>query len=180
MVHRLICFFALARGIIIFYVLPLLMLCFLQPIFVRSLLMHFHSKLVSDAPLARDSVCVCIRLWGRGCRWLDHSSIRGMDGLAISSAVPCMKLLLDFIRFFGTVWPCCGGLLSFTLIFLSLCAATPLLIARRGIPASRHKLSILLGCRHPVMEWHAAVNTGFTLCSCADLSHTGHAYSTVE
>ena len=67
-----------------------------------------------------------------------------------------------------------------SLVFLCLCAATLLLIAGGGIPTSRCKLSILLGCRHPVMERHASFNIGLTLCVCANLSHTGHAYSAVE
>ena len=32
--------------------------CLLRPIFVRSLLSHFHSNQVPDAPLARDSPCI--------------------------------------------------------------------------------------------------------------------------
>ena len=55
MVHRLICFFAIARGIIIFYVIHFFMLCLLRPIFVRSLLRRFHSNQVPDEPLAMDS-----------------------------------------------------------------------------------------------------------------------------
>ena len=66
------------------------------------------------------------------------------------------------------------------LFSLSLCAATLLLIAGEAIPASRRKLSMLLDCRHPVMERQASFNTGLTLCACVDLSHTGHAYSAVE
>ena len=74
MVHCLVCFFALARAIIILY-FQFFILSFLRPIFVRSLLRHFHSNQVPDAPLARDSLCVCIILWGTYCRWLDHISI---------------------------------------------------------------------------------------------------------
>ena len=46
-----------------------------------------------DAPPARDSLDVCINLWGTDCRWLGHISIRQVDGLSISSLVACMKLL---------------------------------------------------------------------------------------
>ena len=43
-----------------------------------------------------------------------------------------------------------------------------------------HKLSILVGCRHHVMDPQASFNTGLTLRACADLSQTGHNYSAVE
>ena len=86
------------------------MSCLLRFIFVRSLLRHFHSNQVPDAPLAKDSLGVCISLWGTNCRWLYYSSISRVDGLSISSPVSCMKLLLDFRHFFGTVWPCSGCL----------------------------------------------------------------------
>ena len=66
------------------------MLCLLRPIFVRSLLIHFHSNQVPDAPLARNSLCVCISFWDTDCRWLDHSSIRHVDGLSISLSMSCM------------------------------------------------------------------------------------------
>ena len=49
-----------------------------------------------------------------------------------------------------------------------------------AIPASRYKLSILLGCRHPVMERQSSFYTGLTVCAYDDLSHTGNTYSTLE
>ena len=134
------------------------------PISVRSLLRPFHYNHVLDAPLARDSLSVCISFWGTDCWWLDHSSIHRVDGLSISSSVSCMKLLLDFIGFFGSVWPCSGCLVSFT------CSPYPFV--------QQH--SLLLGCVHPVVEQQVSFNTGLTLCACADLSHTGYAYSAVE
>ena len=134
MVHRLICFFALVRGIIIFYISHFFMLCLLRPIFVRSLLRHFHSNQVSDTPLARDSLGVCSSLWDIDCRWFNHRLIRRLDGLSLSSSVLCMKLLLDLRHFFGTMWPCSGCLIS----FLSLRAETLLLIAGGAIPTSRY------------------------------------------
>ena len=78
------------------------------------MLRNYHSNQMSDAPLARDSIGLYISLWATYCRWLDHSSIRRVDGLSISSSVSCMKLLLDIRRLFGTVWPCNGCLVSFT------------------------------------------------------------------
>ena len=42
-----------------------------------------------------------IPLGGTDCMWLDHSSIRRVDGLSIKSSVSCMKLLLDVTRFVG-------------------------------------------------------------------------------
>ena len=84
------------------------MLYVLRPIYVRSLLSHCHSSQVPDAPQAKDSIGFCISLSGTDCKWLDHSLIRRVDGLSISLSVSCMKLLLDFIRFF--VWPCNGYL----------------------------------------------------------------------
>ena len=58
-------------------------------------------------------------------------------------------------------------------------AVTLLLTAGGAIPA-RYKFLTLVGCRHPVMARQASFSTGSTLCACADLSHTGHAYSAVE
>ena len=116
MVPRLVCFFALTHGIIIFYTFPFFMLYLLRTIFVGRLLRPFHSNQVSDVPLAMDSLGVCISLWCTACRWLDHSSICCVDGLSISSSVSFMKILLDLIRFFGTVWPC-----SRCLIFSAMC-----------------------------------------------------------
>ena len=80
------------------------MLCLLRPIVVRSLLRHFHSNQVPDAPLVKDSQDICISLLYTDCRWLDHSLIRRVDGISISLSVSCMKLLLDGIRLFGTMW----------------------------------------------------------------------------
>ena len=138
------------------------MLYFASRIFVGSLLRHLHSNQVPDAPLTKDSPCVCISLSGTDYRWLDHSLICRVDGLSISLSVSCMKLL-NFICFFGTVWLCGGCQVSFTCSSLSLCIATLLLMAGGAIPVSRYKLSILLGCRHPVMERHTSFNTGLTL-----------------
>ena len=145
------------------------------------MLRNLYSNQVPDAPLDMDSLCVCTSLWGADCRWSDHSSISCMDGLSISSSVSCMKLLLDFRRFIGNVWPCSRCLVSFNCtLSLSRCAATLLIIAGGVIPASRHKFLILLGCKYPVMERQASLNTGLTLCACVDLSYTGHAHSAVE
>ena len=69
---------------------------------------------MTDASLAKDSLCVCIILSGTDCSWLNHIFIRHVDGLSFSLSVSCMKLLLDFIRFFATVWPCSGCLVSLT------------------------------------------------------------------
>ena len=69
------------------------MLCWVRPIFLRSLLRHSHSNQVPDAPLASDALCVCVSLWGTDCRWLEHSTIRRVDGLLIISSVSCMKPL---------------------------------------------------------------------------------------
>ena len=101
------------------------MLCLPRPIFVPSLLRHFHSNQVPDAPLAKDSQGVCIILWGIYCRWLEYRLIRRMDGLSISLSVSCMKLLFDFRRSFGTMWPCSRCLVSFMCSHsLSLCRTT--------------------------------------------------------
>ena len=78
------------------------MLYFLRPIFVRSLLRYLHFDHLPDAPLARDSLGVCISLWSTDCRWMDHILIHRVDGLSISSLLSCM--LLDFRRLFGTMW----------------------------------------------------------------------------
>ena len=110
--HHFICFFALAYAIIIFYVLPLFHFVF--AVAHLCLLRHFHSNQVPNAPLAKASPCVCISLWGTDGRWLDHSSIHHVDGLLISLLVSCMNLLLNFIRFLGTVWRCNGCLVLFT------------------------------------------------------------------
>ena len=93
-----------------------------------------------------------------------------------------MKLFLDVRRFIGRLWPCSGCLLllSFACFSRSRWAVTLLLTAGGSIPAMRHKFSTLVGCRHPVMARQASLSTGSTLCVCADLSHTGHAYSAVE
>ena len=97
-----------------------------------------------------------------------------VNGLWISSSVACMKLFLDLRRFLGRLWPCSGCLLSFTCFSRFRWAVTLLLTAGGAIPARRYKFSTLVGCRHPV------ISTGSTLCACADLSHTGHAYSAME
>ena len=111
--------------------------------------------------------------------FIQCSNLR-VDGLWISSSVACMKLFLDLRRFLGILWPCSGCLLSFTCFSRSRWAVTLLLIAGGAIPARRYKFSTLVGCRHPVMARQASFSTGATLCACADLSHTGHAYSAVE
>ena len=103
-----------------------------------------------------------------------------MDGLWISSSVACMKLFPDLRRFLGRLWPCSGCLLSFTCFSRSRWAVPLLLTAGGAIPARRYKLSTLVGCRHSVMARQASFSTGSTLCACANLSHTGHAYSVVE
>ena len=103
-----------------------------------------------------------------------------VGGLWISSSVACMKLFLDLRRFLGRLWPCSGCMMSFTCFSRSRWAVTLLLTAGGAIPARRYKFSHLVGCRHPVMARQASFSTGPTLCACADLSHTGHAYSAVE
>ena len=134
-----LCFLALARDIIMFYVLPLFMLRLLWPIFVRSLLRRFHSNQLQDPPLAKDSLGVYISLSGTYCRWLDHSLIRCVNGLSISLSVSCMKQPLYFIRFFGTVWPCSGCLVLLTCYSISSCATPLILMAWGAIPACRYK-----------------------------------------
>ena len=101
------------------------------------------------------------------CEWMGSGSVR-------------MKLFQDLRRFLGRLWPCSGCLLSFTCFSRSRWAVTLLLTAGGAIPARRYKFSTLVGCRHPVMARQASFSTGSTLCACADLSHTGHAYSAVE
>ena len=91
-----------------------------------------------------------------------------------------MKLFLDLRRFLGRLWPCGGCLLSFTCFSRSRWAVTLLLTAGGAIPARRYKFLTLVGYRHPVMARQASFSTGSTLCACADLSHTGHAYPAVE
>ena len=157
-----------------------LRLCLQRPIFVRSLFRHLHSVHVPDAPLARHSLGVCGSLWGTDCRCWDHCSNLRVDGLWISSSVACMKLFLDLRRFLGRLWPCSGCLLSLTCFSRSRWTVTLLLTAGGAIPARRYKFLTLDGCRHPVMARQASFSTGSILCACADLSHTGHAYSGVE
>ena len=122
MFYGLICSFVLVCGIIKLYN-TFFMMCLLWSISVRSRLRHFHSNQVPDAPLARDYLGVYIET---NCRWLDHNSIRRVDGLLISFSVSCMKLLLDVKRFFRIVWSCSGYLVWHSLY---LCAATiPLIV----------------------------------------------------
>ena len=51
-----------------------------------------------------------------------------------------------------------------------------MLIAGGAILATRHKVSILLGCRHYVMIQHWIK----FVCVCANFSHTWHAHSAVD
>ena len=157
-----------------------LRLCLQHPIFVRRLFRHLHSVHVPDAPPARYSLGVCGSLWGTYCSCRNHCSNLRVDGLWISSSVACMQLFLDLRRFHGRLWPCSGCLLSFTCFSRSRWAVTLLLSAGGAIPARRYKFSTLVGCRHHVMARQASFSTGSTLGACANLSHTGHAYSAVE
>ena len=92
------------------------MLYLLRPIFVRSLLRHFHSNQVPAAPLAKDSLAVRISWSGTYCRWLDHSLVRRVDGQSIVCQYHAWSYfqIPDSRCFFGTVWSCSGCLVSFT------------------------------------------------------------------
>ena len=125
MVHRLICFFSLARGIIIFFIFPLFHVVFTEAHLCIKSIEAFHSIQVSDAPLVKDSLSLYISVWCTDCRWLDHSSIRWVDKLSISSSVSRKMLLLFFRRIFVIVWQCNGCLISFSCTHsLSVCSNT--------------------------------------------------------
>ena len=74
---------------------------------------------------------------------------------------------------FGTVWPC-GFLASFTFVLpLVLCSKT-FLITGGALLASRHKVSILLGCILSCDAETDIIQQWLTVCTRADRSHTGH------
>ena len=81
-----------------------------------------------------------------------------------------MKLFLDLRCFLGRLWM---SVVVHLFLSFSLGSDTP-------SNCRRYKFSTLVGCRHPVMVLQASFSTGSTLCACADLSHTWHAYSAVE
>ena len=63
MIHRMVCFFTVAQGIIIVYIyIHVSILCLLHG-FVPSMLRHLDSDHVTDAPLARNMLGVCIIVW---------------------------------------------------------------------------------------------------------------------
>ena len=62
----------------------------------------------------------------------------------------------------------------------SMRQATVLLMCGGAIPASKCTMSKLVGLRQPEMIWQQSCRAGFSLGACADLAHTGQAYSAAE
>ena len=49
-----------------------------------------------------------------------------------------------------------------------------------AIPDNKYNSSTLAGLRHPVIARHALLSSESSLLACADLAHTGAAYSATE
>ena len=87
------------------------------------------------------------------------------------------KYFLDFNLVGAGTDPNSGCLGSVNWHSLFALLAVFLLISGGAIPASRCKLLVLEDLRQPVMVRQALFRDGSNLLACADLDHTGHAYS---
>ena len=87
------------------------------------------------------------------------------------------KYLLDFNLVGAGTDPNRGCLGSVELHSLSAMLAVSLLISGGAIPASRCRLLVLVGLRQAVMVRQALFRGRSNFLVCADLDHTGHAFS---
>ena len=63
---------------------------------------------------------------------------------------------------------------------LSTLAHTSRLMLSGAIPDNKYNSSKLVGLRHPMIARHALLSPESSLQACADLAHTGAAYSATE
>ena len=90
-----------------------------------------------------------------------------------------MKYYL-FKRLSAGTRPCKEWAAFVSSFFFSTLAHTSLLMSDCAIPASRYSSLTFVGLRHPVIDLHASVSSGFSLEACGYLAQTGHAYSASE
>ena len=151
-----------------------------RPIPVLSLFKHFQCNHGASDPVLKSSDGMDLSLCGRDRMWWVHALCRSAGGIISSGVTECTKLFLDFRRLFIGSWLYMECLGSSVCSLLSCRDVVALLTQGGALPARRYTLSTDIGLRHPVMERHALFRAGSSLLTCFDLSHTGHAYSTVE
>ena len=92
-----------------------------------------------------------------------------LDG-KFAGFIECRKQFLEFSRQLG-VARTESGLVCFLF-------SLPLLLS--AIPYIKYNSSTFVGLRHPVIARHAILSSASILYACADLAHTGAAYSATD
>ena len=88
----------------------------------------------------------------------------------------CRKQFLDFKRLSAGICTCKEWASFVSCLAFSTLAHTSRLI----ISDNKYNSSTLVGLRHRVIARHALLSSESSLCACADLAHTGTAYSATD
>ena len=88
-------------------------------------------------------------------------------------------VILDFKLLSAGIFPCkeWGSFVS-CFVFSTLAPTSRLMLG--GAISDKYNSSTLVGLRHPVIARHALLRSESSLYACADLAHTGAAYSATE
>ena len=89
----------------------------------------------------------------------------------------CRKPFLDFKHRSAGICPCKERASFVSCLAFSNLAHTSRLVLGGAIPDNTYNSSTLVGLRHPVIARHALLSSESSLYACADLAHTGAAYS---
>ena len=92
----------------------------------------------------------------------------------------CSKEFLDFKRLSAGICPCKVWASFVSCLAFSTLAHPSRLMLGGEIPDNKYNSSTLFGLRHLVNARHALLSSESSLLPCADLSHTGAAYSATE
>ena len=86
----------------------------------------------------------------------------------------------DFKRLSVWIFPCKEWASFVSYLAFSTLVHTSRLMLGGAIPDNKYNSSTLVGLRHPVIARHALFNPESSLYACADLDHTGAAYSDTD
>ena len=153
-----------------------------RPTCVRNRLSAFQVVHGISAPAGRCSSALMLRctLASRVSSLSLHSSKRAAFAVMLMGSVLLIKLFRDFRRATTPRCPLSGCLSSVVCRGRSVRLATALLMSDGAIPASRGRLLVFVGFRHPVIILHVSSSVASSFFAWVERSHTGQAYSAAE
>ena len=92
----------------------------------------------------------------------------------------CRRQFLDFKGLSAGIFQCKEWAWFVYCLAFSTLAHTSRLMLGGAIPDNKYNSSTLVGLKHPVIARHALLSSESSLYACADISHTGAAYSATE